>query len=72
MTSQRVRERLGWSVTQLCNSCAPDGGAGARITMCLEEGGMNNKRVGGRLWGDVWREWWDNFAQLCVYAWHTE
>ena len=24
--------------------------------MCLEEGGTNNKRLGGRLWGDVCRE----------------
>ena len=23
----------------------------ALIMMCLEDGGMNNKRVGGRLWG---------------------
>ena len=44
----------------------------ALITMCLEEGGMNNKRVGGRLWGDVCRDWWDNFAQMCVYAWQTD
>ena len=43
----------------------------ALITICLEEGGMNNKRVGGRLWGDVCREWWDNFAKTCVYAWQT-
>ena len=28
----------------------------ALITMCLEEGGMNDKRVGGKLWGDVCRE----------------
>ena len=34
----------------------------AIITICLEEGGMNNKRVGGRLWGDACREWWDNFT----------
>ena len=34
----------------------------ALIMMCLEEGGMNNKRVGGRLWGDVCRELSDNFA----------
>ena len=39
------------------------------ITMCLEEGEKNNKRVGGRLWGDVCGEWWDNFATMCVYAW---
>ena len=43
----------------------------ALITICLEEGGMNNKRVGGTLWGDVCREWWDNFAKTCVYAWQT-
>ena len=41
------------------------------ITMCLEEGGMHNKRVGGRLCGDVCREWWDNFAKMCVHAWQT-
>ena len=29
----------------------------ALILICLEEGGMSNKRVGGRLWGDVCREW---------------
>ena len=34
----------------------------ALITICLEDGGMNNKRMGGRLWDDVRREWWDNFA----------
>ena len=28
----------------------------ALITICLEEGGMNKKRVGGRLWGDVCRD----------------
>ena len=44
----------------------------ALTTMCLGEGGMNNKRVGGRLWGDVCREWWDDFAQMCVYAWQTD
>ena len=44
----------------------------ALITMCLEEGGMNNKRVGGRLWGDVCRGWWDNFARMCMYAWQTD
>ena len=43
----------------------------ALITICLEEGGMNNKRVGGRLWGVVCREWWDNFAKACVCAWQT-
>ena len=43
----------------------------AFVTKCLEEGGTNNKRVGGRLWGDVCREWWDNFAKTCVYAWQT-
>ena len=43
----------------------------ALITLCPEEGGMNNKRVGGRLWGDVCRKWWDNFAKMCVYAWQT-
>ena len=42
------------------------------ITICLEEGGTNNERVGSRLWGDVCREWWDNFAQVCVYAWQTD
>ena len=26
----------------------------ALITICLEEGGINNKRVGGGLWGDVY------------------
>ena len=20
----------------------------------------------------VYREWWDNFAEMCVYAWQTE
>ena len=40
----------------------------ALITICLEEGGMNNKRLGGRLWGDVCRECWDNFAKMCVYV----
>ena len=44
----------------------------ALITICLEEGGMNNKWVGGRPWGEVCREWWDNFAQMCVYAWQTD
>ena len=32
---------------------------------------MNNKRVGGILWSDVCRGWWDNFAKTCVYAWLT-
>ena len=32
----------------------------ALITICLKEGEMNNKQVGGRLGGDVCREW-----QLC-------
>ena len=32
---------------------------------------MNNKRAGGRLWGDVCREWWDKIAKMCVYAWQT-
>ena len=39
--------------------------------MCLAEGGMNNKRVGGRLWGHVCREWWDDFDTMCVYACQT-
>ena len=43
----------------------------ALLAICLEEGGMNNKRVGSRLWGGVCREWWDNFAKMCVYAWQT-
>ena len=33
---------------------------------------MNNKRVGGKLWGDVCREWLDLFAQMCVYAWQMD
>ena len=40
----------------------------ALIPMCVGEGGMNIKRVGFRLWGDVCGEWWDNFAKMCVYA----
>ena len=32
---------------------------------------LNNKRVGGRLWGDVCREWWASFAQMCENAWQT-
>ena len=43
----------------------------ALIAVCLEEGGMNNKRVGGRPWGDVCRKWWDNFAKMCTYASRT-
>ena len=43
----------------------------ALIRICLEEGGRNNKRVHGGLWGDVRRESWDNFAKMCVYAWET-
>ena len=43
----------------------------ALIAVCLEEGGMNNKRVGGKPWGDVCRQWWDNFAKMCIYAWRT-
>ena len=43
----------------------------ALIAVCLEEGGMNNKRVGGRPWGDVCRQWSDNFAKICIYAWCT-
>ena len=43
----------------------------ALIDVCLEEGGMNNKRVGGRPWGDVCRQWWDNFAKMCIYALRT-
>ena len=39
----------------------------ALINVCLSEGGMNNKRVGGRLWGVVCREWRESFAKLCVY-----
>ena len=41
----------------------------ALIGVCLEEGGMNNKRVGGTPWGDVCRQWWDNFAKICIHAW---
>ena len=44
----------------------------ALIVMCLEEGGTTNKRVGDRLWGYVCREWRDNIAQMCVYAWQME
>ena len=33
---------------------------------------MNNKPVGGRLLGDVCREWWHNFAYMSVYAWQTD
>ena len=33
---------------------------------------MNNKRVVGRLWGNVCPEWCDNFAQMCAYAWQTD
>ena len=43
----------------------------ALITICFEEGGMNNKRLGGRVGGDVCREWWDNFTKTCVYASQT-
>ena len=32
---------------------------------------MNNKRVGGKLWGDVCREYSENFAKMCVFAWQT-
>ena len=44
----------------------------ALITICLKEGGTNNRRLGGRLWGYVCREWWDNFAHMCVYGWQTD
>ena len=44
----------------------------ALITTCLEEGGLNNKRVGGRLWDDVCRKWGDNFTVMCVYACQAE
>ena len=30
---------------------------GALISVCLEEGGMNNKGVGGKPWVDVCRQW---------------
>ena len=43
----------------------------ALIAVCREEGGMDNKRVGGRPWGDVCRLWWDNFPKMCIYAWRT-
>ena len=43
----------------------------ALIAVCLEEGGMNNMRVGGRPWGDVCMQWWDNFGKMCIYAWRT-
>ena len=43
----------------------------ALINVCLNEGGVINKRVGGRLWGDVGREPWDIFPQMCEYAWQT-
>ena len=43
----------------------------ALIVVCLEEGGINNKRDGGRPWEDVCRQWWDNFAKTCTYAWRT-
>ena len=43
----------------------------ALIAVCLEEGGIYNKWVGGRPWGDVCRQWWDNFAKMCIYAWRT-
>ena len=36
------------------------------MTMCLEDGAMNNKRVGRRLWGGVCTEWWNNVAMMCV------
>ena len=39
----------------------------ALITVRLEDGG-SNKQVGGRLWGDVCREWWVSFAKMCVHA----
>ena len=44
----------------------------ALVTTRLEKGGMNDKRVGGKLWGDVCREWWDKFAHMCMYAWQTD
>ena len=43
----------------------------ALIAVCLEDGVMNNKRVRGRPWGDVCRQWRDNFAKMCIYAWRT-
>ena len=38
----------------------------ALIDVCFEEGGINNKRVGGRPCGDVCRQWWDNFCKMCI------
>ena len=32
-----------------------------RLTLCDN---MCGKRVGGNLWGDVCKEWWEIFAQL--------
>ena len=43
----------------------------ALIMVCLKEGGISNKLVGGRLWGGACREWWGSFAKMCVYAWQT-
>ena len=71
MTRQTGKERLGWRVPGLCKFMRTQQWE-ALIMMCLEEGGMKNKRVGGRVCCDVSREWWDNFAEMCVYAWRTE
>ena len=43
----------------------------ALIYVCLEEGGMNNRRLGRKQWVDVCRQWSDNFAKMCIYAWRT-
>ena len=41
------------------------------IDVCLDEGGITNKRPGRRLWGDVGRDWCKTFARTCIYAWEN-
>ena len=32
---------------------------------------MNNKRLGGKLCREAFKEWWDSFATMCVYVCQT-
>ena len=41
------------------------------IDACLQHPSVRQHQVGGKSWESVCKTWWENFANMCVYAWRS-
>ena len=38
---------------------------------CLQHPSVRQNQVAGQSWESVCETWWENFASMCVFAWHS-